>query len=169
MQPKLCNSALPFPLLSFFFDIGACSGYIQPEHTVDCTSGSIFTPPPSSAAGSVVFDAVCKLQKEAPVVAQSQPHPAIPKALPEAALASLSAPGCCYGSAMVMGMSYSTAALQLGHSGQRCPSNPAHSAWESPAPFADKSPSLEYLAQLCFRRSVLSSSAEAFSGTAASL
>lgn len=44
-----------------------------------CTSGSIFTPPPGSAAGSVFFDAVFKLQKEAPVVAQSHHSQQFPK------------------------------------------------------------------------------------------
>lgn len=164
----MCNSALPF-LLPSLFDTSACSGYIQPEHTVVCTSGSIFAPPPSSAAGSVVFDAVCKLQKEAPVVAQSHPQPAVPKPLPEAASASLPAPGCPYGSATVIRLSHSTAALQLGQPGQHCPPSPAPCTQESPAPFADKSPFLEYLGQLCFHRSVLTSSMDAFSGVAPSL
>lgn len=61
---------------------------------------SIFTPPPRSAAGSVVFDAVGKLEKEAPVVAQSRTQPAAPKPLPEAASAALPARGCRHASAV---------------------------------------------------------------------
>lgn len=130
----MCNSALPFP---FFFDITACSGYIQPKHTVLCTSDSIFTPPSSSAAGSVVFDAVCKLQKQAPLVAQSQhfPKPCLrllwPLCLRQAdTLAQPWSQGCP--TALLPSSCVSLVSL--------VPSIPAPSAWESPAPFADKSP-----------------------------
>lgn len=103
-----------------------------------CTSGSIFTPPLSSAAGSVVFDAVCKLQKQAPLVAQSHPEPAAPKALPEAALASLPAQAAA-SIAQPWSQGCPTALLPSSLV-SIVPPSPAPSAWESLAPFADKSP-----------------------------
>lgn len=90
-----------------------------------CSCDSIFTPPPSSAAGSVVFGAVGKLEKETPVVAQNHTQPAIPKPLPEAASDALPARGCLHASALVRKAlpppPPSTAAHRLGKHFQHCP------------------------------------------------